>query len=389
VEMISLDNPIPGNYSIGVNGYMLATGGTQAYAVSYQFDTLDRFTWYYPSRQDNHFSASPNLLRWESTLTATSGQLEYSLNNGNSWQLVDNAIDLSIGYYEWQAPDTVSTALFRMNTVSGNFSSDTFTISERINVYTGFDCPDSFLLYWDKVPGVNSYLVYTLGEKYMEPLRMVNDTSIILSKAGHPSLYYAIAPVINNKTALRSYGFNYTTQGVECYIRSFLASLLGQEVQLQLQLGTTYRISKIKWEKQNNGGWMTLGEVNQVTGFNFNFTDNRLSQGMNSYRVRIELADGRVIYSEPVTIYFLGNNTILVYPNPTRLGQPINLLVADEAVGSSLQIVNALGQKVHQSILQDSNNSIAPDFLSAGLYILRIVRENGKSESVKLIVAGR
>ena len=78
--------------------------------------------------------------------------------------------DLTKGYYKWTPPDSFVTALLRMNFASQNFISDTFTISKRFDVNVGFNCTDSFMLYWNKIPGVSSYQVYQLGDKYMEPL---------------------------------------------------------------------------------------------------------------------------------------------------------------------------------------------------------------------------
>ena len=48
-------------------------------------------------RSDNIFNERTNVLRWESTYSNTTGQLEYSLNDGNSWRAIDDAIDLTKG----------------------------------------------------------------------------------------------------------------------------------------------------------------------------------------------------------------------------------------------------------------------------------------------------
>src|SRR5678815_122011 len=104
--------------------------------------------------------------------------------------------------------------------------------------FVGFNCPDSFMLYWNKIPGVNSYQVYRLGDKYMEPLSITSDTAIVLDKQTNPSLYYAVAPLIDRKVGVRSYGYDYRAQGVACYIRTFFGELVNGSAKLDLALGT-------------------------------------------------------------------------------------------------------------------------------------------------------
>jgi hypothetical protein len=234
VEQISIDNPAAGNYQITVKGYSITTSSPQPYYIAYQFDTLDKFSWYYPAGQDNIFTGRRNILRWQCSYSNSTGQLEYSLNKGNSWQIIDNAVDLAKGYYNWMPPDSFSTGLLRLSFASSNFISDSFTISKRFDVFIGFNCPDSFMLYWRKIPGVNNYQVYRLGDKYMELLLTTTDTAAILAKQTNTSLYYAVAPLINNRAGVRSYGYNYTTQGAGCYVRTFIGQLINNTARLDL-----------------------------------------------------------------------------------------------------------------------------------------------------------
>ncbi|MBK5271578.1 MAG: S8 family serine peptidase, partial [Bacteroidia bacterium] len=328
IEQITLDNPVAGNYFINVKGYNIPTA-LQSYFIAYQFDSLDRFSWFYPTRLDNIFGGRSNVLRWESTYNNASGQLEYSINNGNTWQAIDNAADLTKGYYNWTPPDTFTTALLRMNFSSQNFRSDTFTVSKRFDVKVGFNCIDSFLLFWNKIPGVSNYQVYRLGTKYMEPLTVINDTAIILGKQTNASLYYAIAPLINGKTGVRSFGFNYTTQGTGCYIKTFYPLLVNNTVLLTLELGTIYNIKNITWEKQTLNGFVPLQTISNITGLQYSYTDNLPNPGVNNYRVKIELLNGQIIYSQSEKIFYFDKSSYIVFPNPALQYQTITILSND------------------------------------------------------------
>lgn len=385
LEQITVDNPVAGNYLINVKGSGVTTSSPQSYSITYQFDTLNKFNWYYPTKQDNIFNDRTNVLRWESTFSNTTGQLEYSTNNGNTWQLIDNAVDLTKGYYKWAPADTFVTALLRMNFASQNFLSDAFTISKRFNVFVGFNCPDSFMLYWNTIPGVNSYEVYRLGDKYMEPLLVTTDTAVILSKQTNTSFIYAVAPLINNKTGVRSYGYNYATQGVGCYVRTFLAQLINNAGQLDLDLGTNYYIKTITWEKSTVNGYIPLQNINIISSLHFSYTDNALVHGLNTYRVKIELLDGRIIYSEPETIYF-AKEPYIIYPNPVPRYQDVTI-IGNDSENAELQVFNSLGVKVYEKKkLNDWMNTISTNKLSKGIYLLRFTKDDQLQKTLKLVV---
>jgi len=384
VEQISIDNPAAGNYQITVKGYSITTSSPQPYYIAYQFDTLDKFSWYYPAGQDNIFTGRRNILRWQCSYSNSTGQLEYSLNKGNSWQIIDNAVDLAKGYYNWIPPDSFSTGLLRLSFASSNFISDSFTISKRFDVFIGFNCPDSFMLYWRKIPGVNNYQVYRLGDKYMELLLTTTDTAAILAKQTNTSLYYAVAPLINNRAGVRSYGYNYTTQGAGCYVRTFIGQLINNTARLDLELGTDYNVKSITWEKLTLNGYVSLQSNNSIQGLNFAYTDNSLAHGLNTYRVKIELKDGRVIYSETVTVYF-ANEPYIIYPNPVHQYQDLTLISNDPGI-SQVQLFNSIGAKLYEKTIDNWSSTISTGKLSKGIYLIRIMKDNQLQKTLKLVV---
>jgi hypothetical protein len=382
-EQITIDDPAPGNYVINIKGYNVTASAPQSYFIAYQFDTLQRFNWFYPTGNDNLFPGRSNTLRWQNSFTGT-GQLEYTLD-GISWQLIANAVDLSRGYYKWIPPVNYKTAMLRMNIAAQSFVSDTFTISDRISINIGFNCPDSFALWWNRIPSVNNYQLYRLGAKYMEPFLQTSDTLVVLSKQTNPSLHYAVAPVINNKIGLRSFAYNYTTQGVGCYIKSFFGILNNTRAELFLELGSFYNIRKISWEKLTPSGYITLSEVSPVQTLQFSYTDNSLKKGVNTYRVRIELVNGQVIYSQPETVFYFEGSIYLLYPNPVQRGQSLNLVDSDPDI-KQIQLFNSTGVKLFE-IKSNAQTIVVPTGrLSSGMYFVRIIKDNKPTVVLKIIV---
>jgi hypothetical protein len=384
IEQVTIENPVAGNYQIAVKASTFVSA-SQAYWIAYEIDSADKFNWNYPTGSDNLFGGRANVLRWGSTYSNAIAQLEYSNNNGVSWQQIDNAVDLTKGFYRWTPPDSFTTALLRMNFSSQNFSTDTFTISNRMDVFVGFNCADSFMLYWRKIPGVNSYRVYKLGDRYMEALLITTDTSIVLSKSSNPSLHYAVAPVINNKLGVRSYTYNYTVQGVECFVKSFTAFLSNSSALLDLLIGTSYKVKSISFQKLTVSGIVDLQTVNNISGLHFNYTDNNLTKGLNIYRAKIQLNDGTIIFSDTATVYYFVNNVYILYPNPAAQYQPVTILSDDPDI-TRLQVFNSVGQKIYEKDLDQLSNQIPAGLLSKGFYFFRIVKEGKTQTTLKLVV---
>jgi hypothetical protein len=384
IEQITIDNPAAGNYQLKVTGFNVSTT-SQNFHIAWQLDSADKFEWQFPTGNDFVFPSITNTIRWQSSFAASNGTLEYS-TGGNIWQPVQASVDLNTGHYNWNVPTVTSIGLLRMTIGSNVFISDTFTIANRTITGVGFNCPDSFLIYWNKLPGITNYRVYKLGTKYLEPIAVTPDSFMLLAKATNPSLHYAVAPIIGNKEGVKSYTFNYTTQGVECYFRSFLAFLVGNSAQLTISLGTLYNINKIVLEKFNGAEYVTLQQIVNPSSLLFNLTDASLKKGLNVYRVKLELAGGKVIYSSIETVYYFNGTEFIVYPNPAFQYYPITILSDNQLEPATLQVINMQGQKIYEMKLNDVSNQLPPGRLSKGLNLLRIIRNDQKDVVLKLFV---
>ena len=383
IEQVTLDDPIAGSYRVSVKGYAVSSA-TQSFYMVYQLDSTDIYEWHFPAAQDPVFPNEVNTLRWQSSFAATTGKIDLSTDNGNTWQLIDPAADLSKGYYNWNAPATNSTALLRMTIGANIFISDTFVIAARTVTGVGFNCPDSFLYHWTKIPQANLYRLYKLGSRYLEPLLSTTDSFAVLQKNANPSFYYAVAPVINGKEGVKSYTLDYRLQGVGCYVRSFFATLVNNTVVLDLSLGSLYNINRIVLEKFDGTGFRPLQQIVNITGLSVSFIDTDLSPGLNIYRVKIELAGGGVVYTLEENVFYFGKSKYVVYPNPATQNREI--YIAQAKVGKAImQVFNLFGAKVFEKELDDRINTIPAGKLSKGVYFVHI-ETLGFLETIKMIV---
>jgi hypothetical protein len=384
IEQITVDNPQAGNYLMQILGSRILTISPQAFAIAYQFDTLNTFHWTYPNSTDVLTASNNNVIRWQTNIQGN-GSIEYS-TNGTQWQTISSSVDLSSQYFKWNVPDTISTAFLRMSFSSlPAVVSNNFVISKPIRLNVGFNCPDSFLLYWTKFK-TNQYQLYRLGAKYLEPLQTTIDSFIVFKKQQHPDLFYSVAPLINNKPGLRSFTVNYETQGVGCYIKTFYALLQNLNTAfLTTELGTLYNVSEISFQKITATGIQTLKTISNPTSLNLSFTDLQLTQGANVYRILIKLNNGNIVYSNTDIVYNFPIHPVLVYPNPVKQNQLINIVAQDPGI-YSVKIYDSNGSLVYEQLLDNISQQILALRLAKGLYIVKVIGDGGKSFTQKLVV---
>jgi hypothetical protein len=381
-EQITLDQPAAGSYLIEVTGYNIKSD-SQAYYISYQWDTINVFEWQYPTANDHVYSGHNNTLRWKSTFNTSPAKLYYSTDAGINWKIISEDIDLNISYHQWIAPDTFSTAVFKMIVGSREFSSDTSVISSRLITGVGFNCNDSFSIHWNKAANIPTYTIYHLQSKYLEPLQSTTDTGIILKKASNISTQYAVATNIHGRTGIKSYTFDYNTQGIGCYIRNFITDLVNTSGNIQLELGTIYNVKALIIEKLSGHTFSAIHLFPNLSSLTYVFTDTMLLTGGNSYRVKINLAGGQIIYSPTETIYYLPGINNLVYPNPART---MFQIVSKDPDGSELILYNPIGQKVLTKKIKSDIETISVQHLQRGLYFIVIMQKNHKAYQGKIVI---
>jgi hypothetical protein len=386
VEQISIDTPAAGVYTIQVKGFSIPSG-SQAFFVAWQTDANDQFQWQFPVSGDYMTGGQTNLLRWSSTFSTNAGLLEYSLDKGTSWQALNTSTVLADGNLYWNTPDTFCTALLRM-TINGQvFTTDTFTISSPLPVKVGFNCADSVMLYWKHIPAISSYAIYRLGDKYLQPVTTITDTSIILHQPA--SLWYAVAPVIGPaRQAMKSYTLDYQQQGVACYLETFLADLVsnGNAALLTTKIGTVYNVKSITLEKLAKDGFHTLQVIQPVTNLEYEVNDNNLADGTNTYRAKIELINGQAIYSDPASVYYFLNTRYIIFPNPVKTTGTLQVFTKQDPQNTQLLLYNALGQKVLQYNMTYMAESIPLAGLKNGIYFIVILKNGKKDFTGKVMV---
>src|SRR4029079_10104426 len=105
MEQVTIDNPASGTYTISVNGTDIPFG-PQKYYIVYEFWD-DNITVTYPIGGEGFVPGETEVLRWDAFGTASNFQVEYSTDNGTSWNSIGTASGIT-RQYDWLVPNNVS-----------------------------------------------------------------------------------------------------------------------------------------------------------------------------------------------------------------------------------------------------------------------------------------
>jgi hypothetical protein len=380
-EQVTIDDPQPGQYAIRIKS-TLVQGGSQSYALAWQYDSSGKFEWMYPSHHAKIEAGKVQTVRWFASLPDNvSGRLEWSTDSLN-WRLINENLSLLERNAKWDIPDTISTAWIRIKSGTEVFCSDRFVINPIPDLLPGYVC-DSTLWYWNNPLQHNLWRVYRFNGELMSIIKETSDTSFVLPT--DKSAYYAVAPVIDGVDGLRSAAENSNQSGVGCYINNFLVDLVDDaEVRIRITLGSLYGMQSVAIEKTGLSINQIFKDSVDINPF-YEITDNQLTQGINSYRLKIILADGSVIYSAEQKVYYSADRQFLIFPIPAARGEVIKLL-QKEANEITVDISDATGRWIKKYSFQDTVNEIPTGTFTNGFYLLKVTDSLGRSYLYKIIV---
>jgi hypothetical protein len=388
-EQVLIEDPVTGDYTITIRGYDVPAGN-QNFALAYQVDTTGLFEWYFPTSSDNmpYNGETTSYFSWRSTRSEANGVLEYSVDDGISWKVISSSVDLKKGYYRWKTPDATASAIARMKVGGTYYPTEAFTIAYPTSTRVGFNCSDSIMLLWNRIPGASHYQLLSIAnEQYLQTVLTTPDTAAVLYKNLYPARHYAVQPVFTNGSRpIRSVTFDYTEQGVECFIRSFIATVdPDQGVQLALEVGTTYSIDHVVFERMEpSGAFMAIGSK-EPTANRIEFTDQFPQQGLNTHRARITLANGQTIISEEQENFYLTTIPALFLPNPVQQQGQLTIVTRELQSPALFLLRDMQGKDVLRKIIISDRESVDVNVISPGLYIATFAHE-GQLYSQRLMI---
>lgn len=184
MEQVTIDNPTAGIHVVSVDGFAIPQG-PQKYYLVYEF-VVDEVVLTYPIGGEGFDPNYDETIRWDSYGASGTFTLEYSTNNGASWNTIASGINANARSYDWNVPNVVTgQALVRVT--RGAMSSQSHQNFSIIGVPTGlsvnYACPDSMEVTWNAVAGATGYEVSLLGNKYMDSVGTATGATSLLIPA--------------------------------------------------------------------------------------------------------------------------------------------------------------------------------------------------------------
>lgn len=192
MEQVTINNPLPGTYTINVDGFAVPQG-PQDYFLVYEYGR-DEVTLTYPNGGEGLNPGNGQLIRWDATDNTTDFTLEYTTDNGASWNLI-NTVNANLRQTNWVVPTTV-TGLAKVRVsrgASSDESNEVFTIlGTPNNLDFGWSCPDSLNITWNPVSGATGYEVSMLGTKYMDSIGTTSSTNLTVAASAAVENWFSV-----------------------------------------------------------------------------------------------------------------------------------------------------------------------------------------------------
>ncbi|HYG39637.1 MAG TPA: S8 family serine peptidase, partial [Cytophagales bacterium] len=208
VEQVSLDNPKAGTYNINVRGYKLPFAGNQKFVVTYEI-IKPEIVLSHPFGGESFAPGEEIEIKWDN-YTGHNLAIEYSLNNGTSWEIISYDFPSNESSFFWEVPEVSSKGIIRVRAGSYTSQSMPFDIlGTPKNLTTTLVSSQSVNLTWDAVTEATGYDVFLLDPEESE-MKLVGNTSALsysfknLDKSA--SYLFSVRAKTNQLTGKRSIG---------------------------------------------------------------------------------------------------------------------------------------------------------------------------------------
>ncbi|MFI5152189.1 MAG: S8 family serine peptidase [Chitinophagales bacterium] len=315
IEQVVINNPPAGNYTLSVSGKSVPIG-PQNFVVAYEIINPS-VTVEYPFGNNEFVPGETENIRWSAYGgDGNSFTIEYSSDNGSSWNLISNNIPTTSRLYAWTVPVAATNqGLIRVTrNISGysDVSDFPFTILGQATLTVSNPCPGYAQLNWNSIPSADSYEIMMLKGDSMRSIASSTDSSFLLEGLDKDSSYWLGVRAMNGSTpGRRSISINVVPVGGTCVGsgfnndftadslivpvtgRQFTSSTLGvKPIVVELRnLGSIPSASTFNISYQVNGGPVVTESSTQIlpagSTYNYSFTQTYDFSAPGKYDIKI------------------------------------------------------------------------------------------------------
>ncbi len=396
VEQIQLDNPSSGTYTLSVNGATIPQG-PQKYYVVYEYLYTDKIDVVYPFGGESFAPLETQRIRWDATPSGDAFDIDYTTNNGGTWNTIAAGVSDYLRYYDWTVPNTISkSAKIRISRNGVSDASDTTFVILGIPSNVSFTqvCEGTSKITWIAVPGATEYDVFKLGSKYMEVAATTANTNVVISGLASDENWFAVRGKLapNQANGRRTNAKNHTnTSTVVCTtpvkLISFDVLYSADLVNTKWVVANEIGITKYIVEKSASPNFETIVIVGEVMPNNiinqqvYSHIDNDLKDWkVIYYRLRI-IEAGKSTYSNvrSIKVSDKKNAYAQLLQNPVK--SIIEIELKNNIPNGNLRIFNSIGVLIEAKVIHNAINgqkiSIDANKLISGNYFISIIDNQG------------
>ncbi|MFN8247691.1 MAG: S8 family serine peptidase [Ferruginibacter sp.] len=230
IEQVVVDVPAAGTYVVNVNGFAVPQG-PQLYYLTYQVD-VNGVTVEYPFGGETLVPGTTENIRWSAYGSeANTFSIEYSDNNGTSWNLLDassNNVPAAARAYNWVVPNTASNnykiRITRNSTAFTDQSDYPFTVLGQpvLSTPLSVPCEGYVQLNWTAITSATSYDVFQLKGDSMALIGNTAANSFLVSGLNNITEYrFAVAAKNGSVRGRRSLSEKVTPGTGACSLAAF------------------------------------------------------------------------------------------------------------------------------------------------------------------------
>lgn len=384
IEQVTIKNPSPGSYTINIIGSYVSNA-SQEYSIVYEFELENRFEWNYPVSNDN-FPYDGKIIspfKWNSSFSGIPGQLSISYNNGQTWEIIANDINLDREQFNYTPTEKkISKAKLKMTIDNTDYISDSFTISYDLNINTSLVCDGTTEINWDKPADVASFNIYQLIGDHLE----FKERTINANYTYTDGKIYTVVPVFDDSEGIKSESTLQYPQNSNCYFELALAEVFEEnKVKINASLFSLYNIKRIELVKIINNTEDVISTINDINSKTFSFLDSAPVKGSNKYKINIILGNNNVISSLVLDTNYLGNDLFFIYPTLLSKNGELNIEAKKEE-NAVFYLYNINGQNTITSPLLSKTSNINLKNTASGIYIYKIITTSGETQTGKIAV---
>ncbi|WP_409416178.1 S8 family serine peptidase [Flavobacterium sp. PS2] len=384
IEQVTIENPASGSYTINIIGSYISNT-SQEYSIAYEYELENRFEWNYPVNNDNfpYDGKTISPFKWNSSFSNIPGQLSISYNNGQTWEILANDINLNTEQFTYTpAEQKFSKAKLKMTIDNTDYISDSFTISYDLNISTSLVCDGTTEINWDKPADVSSFNIYQLTGDYLEFKEQTTNTTYTYTD----EKTHTVIPVFDNIEGIKSESTLQYVQNSNCYFELALAEVYEEnKIKINASLFSLYNIKRIEIIKIINNSEGVINTIDNITSKTFSFLDPAPLKGSNKYKINIILKNNNIVSSLILDTNYLGNDLFFVHPSHLSKNEELNIEAKKEE-NAIFYLYNISGQNTITSPLLSKTNNINLKNIATGIYIYKIITSLGEIQTGKIAV---